>query len=606
MVLWSKSSVRSRWVRAEAQEGASRGILVPVLIERVKIPLAFRTIQASDLIGWEGSPTPDFQRLVADISALIGQSRGLLDDLVADRSLKESGADKSGSWLSLRAARQEELQRVEAEATRTAKLEEEERQAEVDGTAEEALRLQRAAEARREATTLMKSARDKLDQGELEAAKGAVQAALELDGSSQAAQQLLALIEEALREELRRVEAEAARKAKLEEEERQAEVDRKAKEALRFQRAAEARREAAALMKSARDRLDRGELQAAKGAVQAALELDGRSQAGQQLLALIEEALREELRRVEAEAAREAKLEEEERQAEVDRRAEEALRHQRATEARREATTLMKSARDRLDRGELQAAKGAVQAALELDGRSQAGQQLLALIEEALRGDPGQTQEIEPRTPPPREPPRPADVPRGGIPPVPRQPQERRAVPRGPKPTLRPPSQIAPPARSRRFWWTAAALAFGAAVLIRGAILLNPSGPEPGQSPTPSDVQSAESDAPPTPEPSRSEPPASTSPAPVPQEGMLLVDALPWGEVTDVVDGSGQHHAIGRSAYTPFTMSVPPGQYKVSVTNPDFAKPALLTTSVPAAGTGKCLAEFQKVSATEYFKRAGW
>jgi hypothetical protein len=78
VVLWSKSSVRSRWVRAEAEEGALRGVLVPVMIEQAKIPLAFRRIQAADLVGWDGSRTPGFERLIADIASLIGQPHNQL------------------------------------------------------------------------------------------------------------------------------------------------------------------------------------------------------------------------------------------------------------------------------------------------------------------------------------------------------------------------------------------------------------------------------------------------------------------------------------------------------------------------------------------------
>lgn len=44
VVLWSNSSVTSRWVHTEAEEGARRNILVPVLIEKVNIPLAFHRI----------------------------------------------------------------------------------------------------------------------------------------------------------------------------------------------------------------------------------------------------------------------------------------------------------------------------------------------------------------------------------------------------------------------------------------------------------------------------------------------------------------------------------------------------------------------------------
>ena len=75
VVLWSKKSVDSRWVRTEAGEGANRGILVPVLLEEVTIPLAFRRIQAFDLSGWNGEEnSPDFQGLVSDIQHVLKHS----------------------------------------------------------------------------------------------------------------------------------------------------------------------------------------------------------------------------------------------------------------------------------------------------------------------------------------------------------------------------------------------------------------------------------------------------------------------------------------------------------------------------------------------------
>lgn len=44
LVLWSKESVASEWVKTEAAEGARRRILGPVLIDEVAIPLEFRRI----------------------------------------------------------------------------------------------------------------------------------------------------------------------------------------------------------------------------------------------------------------------------------------------------------------------------------------------------------------------------------------------------------------------------------------------------------------------------------------------------------------------------------------------------------------------------------
>jgi len=52
LVVWSKRSVDSDWVREEADEGLRRGILVPVQIDPCQIPLGFRRIQAAQLLNW--------------------------------------------------------------------------------------------------------------------------------------------------------------------------------------------------------------------------------------------------------------------------------------------------------------------------------------------------------------------------------------------------------------------------------------------------------------------------------------------------------------------------------------------------------------------------
>jgi pyruvate/2-oxoglutarate dehydrogenase complex dihydrolipoamide acyltransferase (E2) component len=54
MVLWTATSVESRWVRGEAYEALQQNKLLPVLLQAVRQPLAFRQIQAFDLTGWSG------------------------------------------------------------------------------------------------------------------------------------------------------------------------------------------------------------------------------------------------------------------------------------------------------------------------------------------------------------------------------------------------------------------------------------------------------------------------------------------------------------------------------------------------------------------------
>ena len=47
VVVWSEHSIGSRWVRTEANEGLDRDILVPLCIDDVRPPLAFRIAQTA-------------------------------------------------------------------------------------------------------------------------------------------------------------------------------------------------------------------------------------------------------------------------------------------------------------------------------------------------------------------------------------------------------------------------------------------------------------------------------------------------------------------------------------------------------------------------------
>src|SRR5262245_44162433 len=69
VVLWSRYSASSDWVRNEAEEGKQRAILTPVLLEHVAIPLGFRHLQAADLSDWEPASTHlEFNQLVEPIT----------------------------------------------------------------------------------------------------------------------------------------------------------------------------------------------------------------------------------------------------------------------------------------------------------------------------------------------------------------------------------------------------------------------------------------------------------------------------------------------------------------------------------------------------------
>jgi TIR domain/PDZ domain len=76
IVLWSAASAASEWVRNEASEGKRRGILVPVFIEQIEAPLAFRSLNGADLSAWSGNGgDAEFVRLIERVRELLGQER---------------------------------------------------------------------------------------------------------------------------------------------------------------------------------------------------------------------------------------------------------------------------------------------------------------------------------------------------------------------------------------------------------------------------------------------------------------------------------------------------------------------------------------------------
>jgi hypothetical protein len=75
VVLWSKTSVGSTWVKTEAAEAMSRKALIPAIIEEVRIPLEFRRLQAADLSRWTGDPNdPQLEQFFTSIESELARN----------------------------------------------------------------------------------------------------------------------------------------------------------------------------------------------------------------------------------------------------------------------------------------------------------------------------------------------------------------------------------------------------------------------------------------------------------------------------------------------------------------------------------------------------
>ena len=73
LVVWSQASVESHWVQDEATRGRDRGILIPVRIDDIELPLGFGMFQTARLTQWRGDAADlEFVRIVQEVTRLIG------------------------------------------------------------------------------------------------------------------------------------------------------------------------------------------------------------------------------------------------------------------------------------------------------------------------------------------------------------------------------------------------------------------------------------------------------------------------------------------------------------------------------------------------------
>lgn len=78
VVIWTRESAgpQGDFVRDEAGQAKGRGVLVPVMMEKTRLPIGFGEMQAVDLIGWRGSRSNIFFKdLVAACRAKIDGER---------------------------------------------------------------------------------------------------------------------------------------------------------------------------------------------------------------------------------------------------------------------------------------------------------------------------------------------------------------------------------------------------------------------------------------------------------------------------------------------------------------------------------------------------
>ena len=75
IVLWSKNSIESDWVRDEATQARDRNRLVPVSLDNCRPPMGFRQYQMIDMTRWHGrSDSPQFEAIRRAIAIAAGHT----------------------------------------------------------------------------------------------------------------------------------------------------------------------------------------------------------------------------------------------------------------------------------------------------------------------------------------------------------------------------------------------------------------------------------------------------------------------------------------------------------------------------------------------------
>lgn len=88
--------------------------------------------------------------------------------------------------------------------------------------------------------------------------------------------------------------------------------------------------------------------------------------------------------------------------------------------------------------------------------------------------------------------------------------------------------------------------------------------------------------------------------------GRLVVDAQPWGKVLKVVAGDGREQALGNDPRTPLPLTLPEGEYTITVQSPDGREQKIAKAAVRRGGTQVAELRFATLDADAYLHQAGF
>jgi len=91
-----------------------------------------------------------------------------------------------------------------------------------------------------------------------------------------------------------------------------------------------------------------------------------------------------------------------------------------------------------------------------------------------------------------------------------------------------------------------------------------------------------------------------------PENGLLLIDSQPWGEIIRVLDAEGNEVELPENRYTPLPLELSPGPYRVDISRPDLEMEETCKVVVESEEAVHCELQLAAVETSAFFKEVGW
>lgn len=100
-------------------------------------------------------------------------------------------------------------------------------------------------------------------------------------------------------------------------------------------------------------------------------------------------------------------------------------------------------------------------------------------------------------------------------------------------------------------------------------------------------------------------PPLPVATVPV-ENGLLVIDTQPWGEVTRLTDIEGNEVELPEDRFTPLPLKLAPGRYTVEISRADLGLTETCVIDVESSRTASCELQLAALETSEFFKEVGW